>query len=44
MLFIGVEKESMDMNSLTAYGFYKDFEQPITLNYSQYQIEIEGIV
>lgn len=44
MLFIGVEKESMDMNSLTAYGFYKDFEQPIGLNLSQYQIEIEGIV
>lgn len=44
MLFIGVEKESMDMNSLTAFGFYKDFEQPIGLNISQYQIEIEGIV
>jgi hypothetical protein len=44
MLFIGVEKESMDMNSLTAYGFYKDFDQPIGLNLSQYQIEIEGIV
>ena len=42
MLFIGVENENM--NSLTAYGFYKDFEQPITLDYSQYQIEIEGIV
>ncbi|MDS1371026.1 hypothetical protein RJ999_07960 [Aliarcobacter butzleri] len=42
MLFIGVENESM--NSLTAYGFYKDFEQPITLDYSQYQIEIEGII
>ena len=25
-------------------GFYKDFEQPIGLNLSQYQIEIEGIV
>lgn len=42
MLFIGVENENM--NSLTAYGFYKDFEQPITLDYSQYQIEIEGII
>lgn len=42
MLFIGVEKD--DYDCLTAFGFYKDFEQPIGLDYSQYQIEIEGIV
>ncbi|OCL85747.1 hypothetical protein AAX26_01814 [Aliarcobacter thereius] len=42
MLFIGVEKD--DYDCLTAFGFYKDFDQPIGLEYSQYQIEIEGIV
>jgi len=44
LLFIGVEKDDENLNVLTTFGFFKDFEQAIGLNFSQYQIEIEGIV
>ncbi|PZP11496.1 MAG: hypothetical protein DI602_11450 [Aliarcobacter butzleri] len=42
-LFIGVERDD-SLNALTVFGFYKDFDKPIGLDYTQYQIEIEGIV
>jgi len=44
LLFIGVEKDDENLNILSAFGFFKDFDKPIGLNFTQYQIEIEGIV
>ncbi len=41
-LFVGVERD--DLNALTVFGYYKDFDKPIGLDYTQYQIEIEGII
>lgn len=41
-LYVGVERD--DFNALTVFGYYKDFDKPIGLDYTQYQIEIEGIV
>ncbi|HAC70118.1 MAG TPA: hypothetical protein DCF41_00185 [Arcobacter skirrowii] len=42
MLFVGVENDKYE--SLVVFGFYKDFDQPIGLEQSIYQIEIEGVV
>lgn len=42
-LFVGVEG-SDEYNALTVFGYYKDFDKPIGLNKTSYQIEIEGII
>ncbi|OCL99515.1 hypothetical protein AAX29_00556 [Aliarcobacter thereius] len=42
MLFIGVENDEFE--TLVVFGFYKDFDQPIGLEKSIYQIEIEGVI
>jgi len=42
MLFISERQDNLE--ALIVFGFFKDFEQAIGLNFSQYQIEIEGIV
>ncbi|RBQ28418.1 hypothetical protein [Aliarcobacter vitoriensis] len=44
LLFIGAEREDNSLNALTAFGFFRDFDKPIGLDFTQYQIEIEGIV
>ncbi len=43
LLIIGDERED-GMDSLCTFGIYKDFDVPIGAEYSQYQIEIEGLI
>jgi len=42
MLFISERQDNLE--ALIVFGFFKDFEQAIGLNFSEFQIEIEGIV
>lgn len=43
LLFIGDERDK-GIEAICAFGIFKDFDMPIGLDYTEYQIEIEGIV